>query len=676
MTGVDDMATLRNYNSSEDLNFTGVKSLVDVELSNVGSAGVGANDPTPDTQLIFAAATVAGTSDALDVTFDSNLNVDGTAIGDFQANGIETFNVTTQNGATSMGQIASNSLLSVTVAGDQDLTLGTVLAFANDGTVDASTFTGDLDVTVNSGVVDVTVTGGTGDDRADFSAGFDTGDSFDGGDGTDTLAVTNAVATGTPAGSVANIEQLEISTAGTGTVDMDDFSGVTKVIYDAGITAAATATVDDAVTGITVEVDATAAGTDNLVVDLKTDGTADEITLEFDEIAAGDAIASVNAADAETLNMSFDDDTANGTGTFTMTSLTATDATSMILTGDADFTLTSTVGPATPVLATIDASGMTGDVTISGTNTAAAGATITFGSGDDTFNVATSNGADTITLGTGADKVVYTLTAQSDDDMDTITDFVSGTDSLDFSALDGNPLVTFAGNRASFGLAQGALPGTGVGSGLTAVYQVDDQILWIDSNGDGTLDNRDFRVQLTDVTSLVDADVGLTAGNTVTLSAASANVDLTTSTNADKSTTNQNDTIISSVANLAASTIDGAIGTDTLQISDAGTFAIDNQVGANAVTNVEALQLANGTNVVTFADTAAIGGTEYSSITNVTGGTGADTVTSTGILDGGTISLGGGVDVFNLAEAMNTGGATTDIDLGTGNDNLVSTVGC
>jgi hypothetical protein len=89
------------------------------------------------------------------------------------------------------------------------------------------------------------VTGGTGDDTADFTNGFEEDDSFDGGEGTDTIRLTQAVASGTIEGTLTSIEQLNVSDDGTGTVDMDSYSGVTKVIYDAGLLDNGTATVDD-----------------------------------------------------------------------------------------------------------------------------------------------------------------------------------------------------------------------------------------------------------------------------------------------------------------------------------------------------------------------------------------------------------------------------------------------
>jgi Ca2+-binding RTX toxin-like protein len=109
------------------------------------------------------------------------------------------------------------------ITGNANLTLAGAV-FNNTAavnTVNAQNFTGNLNITLtNSGAanIDVAVTGGKGNDRADFSAGFDKNDAFDGGDGTDTLALTNGVAVVVnPAdfGTVKNVEILEITNGGT-----------------------------------------------------------------------------------------------------------------------------------------------------------------------------------------------------------------------------------------------------------------------------------------------------------------------------------------------------------------------------------------------------------------------------------------------------------------------------
>ncbi len=59
--------------------------------------------------VIFNAPVVAGAADALNVNLSSNVNIDGTAIGDLTVNGIETVAITTSGGASLMGGVISNS---------------------------------------------------------------------------------------------------------------------------------------------------------------------------------------------------------------------------------------------------------------------------------------------------------------------------------------------------------------------------------------------------------------------------------------------------------------------------------------------------------------------------------------------------------------------------------------
>jgi len=680
VTGVSDLQTLRNFNSSEDLTLTGMNALPDVELVSVGSAGAGAPDPTPDTTLVFDAAVVAGSADELNLVLDTNLNVDGTGIGALTAQGIEVVNVTTQNGASIIDTIVSAQLETVNVVGDQDLTIQNNLVGAT--TIAAGTFTGNLSVVADSGAQDVEVTGGTGDDRADFSNAWDLNDAFDGGEGTDTLGLTYGVASTIAAansGTATNVEILDVTTAANvnGTIDMDNFASVEKVIFNAGINTGVTATVDDAVTGLEVEVDVDAAATGNLVVDLKTDGAADELTITLDNIDAGDAIASIDAADAETLTISAKDVTVTGNGDVTITTLTAGDATTLNLSGDADITIGNTVDPATPVLAAINASTATGDVTISNTNTAAAGATITLGSGDDQLWVATSNGADTITLGDGEDVVAYNTVAQSDRDMDVITDFVSGTDQLNLSynaagvAVNwgaGNFVASnqFVGNYATFAQAQGALDGTVV----SVVFQQDEQILWLDADANGTLDNNDFRVQLDGVTSVTAADLGFAAGNTITLEAPGAVVNATTMTNATDVSTNNDDTINTVVANLTAATnVDGLFGTDTLNVTDAITAPFDFNIPT--IANVEVFNLTQGSTANVTAKNGAGIETNAGAAAIVTLGTGGQEFN--GSADDDTLTLAAGAGLTDTADMGDGDDVVTgslagdsDVDLGDG----------
>jgi hypothetical protein len=290
--------------------------------------------------------------------------------------------------------------------------------------------------------------------------------------------------------------------------------------------------------------------------------------------------------------------------------LTASDATKLVLSGDSTITITDTVDPSTPVLATLDASAATDKLTISATNFASGGATVTLGSANDVFNVATMSGADTFDLSKGGDdKIVYTAVAQSDSDTDTIKGFTTGSDDIDLTGF-ATAIISsgqYAGSKATFGAAQGALTAT-----KQAVFQVDTNTLWVD-DGDLQLDGSDFRVILEGVTSLAATDLALDTGVTATSKQAAFSTATKTHFTEGKALTNEADTLNTTVAHLAGSTIDGKGGDDTINITGSG--AID--TSALAFSDVETMTLGASVTGVTIAP-ADIAAAELTTITGVT----------------------------------------------------------
>ena len=685
LSGTTDLTTLRSINSSADVTFNHVATLANVEATKLTED---ANAAKPNITVQYENAAVSGSEDAVSFTLNSS-NVGVVKLGSVSdANGgIESLALTANGGDSTVDQIDSD-ITTLTFTGDKNVTITNTLSNTVK-TVDASAAKGGLSAAV--GVNDVTFTGGDGDDTADFSAGWDSKDSFDGGNGNDTLGLTFDVAravTTSNNGKVTNVEYLKITdeAATTASIDMDNFSGFNKVIFSDGISAGVTATVANAVTGFVVDADVNGpVANGSLVVDLKTDGSSDELTVNLTDVVDGSSIALINVEDAETATLTAKK--SGKTGDVTVTSLKIDDATKLNISGDAAVNATGATAE-TPLLTELNAAEATGNLTLAGFNTSASGATITLGSGSDRFTVGTSNGADTFTLGDGSDTVVYTSAAQSSTKMDTIKDFVSGTDKIDLTGLvyNGNEVGsgTFVGNKASFGQAQGALKGNAAaaqaGNGIvSSVFQADENILWVDVDGDGTLSNNDFRIKLEGVTSIKAEDIGGGAGNTITLKAASAQVSKSASVNADNVTTVNDDTINTTAAFLNGSTIDGDRGTDTLVFtSAAGTkataLALSDDAAGGTLTNIETIQLANATNNIGFT------ANKVASISTVNGGTGADTITlaNPGTDDTGTndhtvtVSTGAGNDTVVVVGATDLIGASNGsvIDLGAGEDTL------
>ena len=669
MTGVTD---LYSNGSLASLSVSNLSAIPNVHL--VGTSA--------DTTVAMTAATTVGTADEMTVAMSSAAT---TANANLTAQGIETFNVlasVASGSATTSQTLTSTSARSVAITGDASTSITVDLAGAGATAALTGSVTGNAAANTMNVTADVadflTVDLGAGNDILILPNGIGANYTLAGGEGVNVLGLTQAGATATAAGAtISDFDVLNIITAGTGTIDMDDFEGgFSKVIYDAGLGGATT--VDDAVTGIEVEVDVTAVA-QNLTVDLKTDGAADAITVTIDAIGAGDAIGTINAADAETLTISVDDDTTTATGTIAIAGITLGDATSVVLSGDAATTITTFTNPTTAVLTSFDASGMTDDLTMSGLNLAAAGATITLGSGDDSVTMGTGDGADTIDLSAGGDNTItYTAVGQSDAAaMDVITGFVSGSDDINLTALGVTTSSLFGGVGATRTAAEGLLGGT---NSAVAVYQADDNVLWVDSNASGTLNAGDFRVQLGGVSTIAATDLGLSAaGVAITATAASAVLSTTTATNMSRVATNEGDTITSTSAFSVGSTFDGGQGTDSISFSlTAGTTTVDLDDAAGDIENIESVTIGAGILQLDLlaADLAGNAAGEIATITGVgstaqtlsleTGGDLTDT-TNTLVETISVDAAGGGTDTLTIdtanltnVTAVTFGGAGAD----------------
>lgn len=682
MSGVTGATRVVNDDSSFDLTLTGLNEAATIVVRNTSQSVA-----TVNTTVNYNAAVVAGTATTqalvLENVFDPAQAAGTASKSAVTVNGVEVFNVTGSGSATSnLTALNSNTLTTVNIDGGQGVKIDALTFAGATGTVDGSKNTGGINVTLtNSGAADVTVTGGTGNDRADFSNGFAAKDSFAGGAGTDTLVVSNTVAIGAVGGTLTGVEVLEVSGGGTGTVDLSKFAGVTSVVYTSthagsngnSLAGATVVSKAGATSTITADVGATA---QTLTVSVATDTAADATTINLNKVGTADAMGAITVTDIETLTVNVADDaTVLGTGVLSMAGISGNKLATVNVTSNADVTITGAVGGS--ALKSFDISAATGKATLTGgVTTALTGATIKLGAGDDqvtvTATAGTATGGDTITLGAGKDVVTYTAVAQSGDKTtDTITDFVSGTDRLDLTALGLTTTDQFLGARASFGLAQGAL--TKVAG--QAVFQADTNTLWID-NGDAQLDAQDFRIVLTGNSTLTAADLSLTSGATIALTAAAAVVNTTTNTNASAKSTNTADTITSTAAFADTSTINAGAGTDSLTLDFAAVTAgsgalvvrLNNAAASGdtdlALTGVESVTFNNvvatgninlGANhngeniVVNGADSAVTITTTVAKQTvtvNNTTGTTASTVTL-GAVDDQVITTGAANDVFN-----------------------------
>jgi hypothetical protein len=396
------------------------------------------------------------------------------------------------------------------------------------------TGTGDDLVDIDNSGISNQLTIDLGADNDTLIAGdrLDAADSVDGGEGQDTLSVTSAWATGlTAAGPFSNFERLELSTALAADLDMTKLDNMQYVILDDGLDATPRS-ITGLTSGATIEYRGDATG-DDLTVDAS---GALNINLTSDNSISGGTVTATGATSVEIVTTDTDDTTPHQDAI----GLATLNATSINVSGNAGLYLDPT-GINTKVTS-FDASGVTatgaaGSVTYFSENaTATASVTITGGNGDDFLwgNDAKDtisggdgsdwlygyDGADTLNGGAGADNLyggiaadtqtggagndIFWFTAVGDSQgttKDTVTDFVSGVDLLDFSVITGG-VGSYLGEANGYGAVLTSLTASGAAE---AVLDISTSTLYLDANGDGVLDANDMAIDLTGVTDLTGA---------------------------------------------------------------------------------------------------------------------------------------------------------------------------
>lgn len=484
------------FNASKTTGLTAVNAVSCNDALNVTNLeaipALGVSGSDQNVTLAFDADAVSGTTDEIDLTAS---NVDG---GTWTIPDVEIANIESTGAANTIAALTMAALTEMVVTGDQDLEITAAIAATTFDDLDASGMTaggvtitfpdaasnaisivtgpGDDDVTAGTAADVVTATLGAGDDRLSLGGFTDGTDSADGGDGADTIALTNAVAVGVGAAlaDLDNFEALEITDGINGDVTVSYFGSVTQLILSAAIAGNSTVTVPDGAEVI-VQVDDAGAHTFGVTSETNADDVL-TLTLENGGVAFG-GLTTLNGV--EVLNIE------STTAANTLTGLTfapsaGVSSGSVTITGDEDLTM-GTVTKGTP----ISASALTGNLSL----TLAQSGTVTGGSGDDTLtgsanedNLAGGDGADTLTGAAGADAI----TGGAGDDIinggdgedlmsggagtntyrfvagdlsgvpdastifDTITDFQAGVDVIDFTAGD---LVIISGSAAASGTA-------------------------------------------------------------------------------------------------------------------------------------------------------------------------------------------------------------------------------
>ncbi len=672
-----------------------------------------------DNQLI----TVKGTN-GTDITLDDDNPLNSSVIETVTVNSISVANT-----LDSLDTSAVNTT-SLVVTGDKKLTITAALD-ADIVSIDASGSTGGLTLSADPGAANFTVvgssaadsivgdtgnvnvSGGAGNDTLTMAGTWNGLDVYDGGDGTDTLAVsanfapinTGPTSANTIAAGLSNVEILKVTGDGT-TVTFDKNMGSLSTIDISDATNDQIVNLNDGYTGDTTVIIGSATSASNRDAEEKIVNTANVDLSVYAKVGDIDG----STASKTTITGGYGQDTlylynvASGDTTAVLSgtadSIARVDKI-VILDGTAgndvtittgDYALTSALGAVLPLTIDATAMGATEVLTVTGTGATAklnilagdasddltggsAADTISGGAGNDTIDANTGSGNvidggagnDTITTGEGIDNISGgagndTINAEDNLKLDDTIDGGDGTDTLTIDAAVSSSTVF----------------------GSVSNIEVIKPLNAIDITANGTLGG----AQTFDLSSAGNNTLTLTAGKwtgdtTVNLSTTTedgsgnsddvinaANVALTVNSRDDDvdSTTTLTGGTGTDILNLTAtgdatgSVLTAVTGFEQINVVDAVTAGTSIKITPNltttAVQNIDASELDGSTQndeVLTLAGEGAAGKL------NITGGGGNDAITGGGAND--TIVGNDGIDAINgNAGADNiSGGAGNDV---------------
>ena len=621
-----------------------------------------------------------------------------------------------------------------------------------------------------------TIVGGSGND---IVVGGDGADAITGGAGIDNLSggagddVFNVATLGAGFVSLASAETVSGGTgndtlsiaAGTLTVQASDLLGLSSIenIEVLNTTQDASITLTDAVFSAngatTLRINANAATTGAITVSAASLSAANSVTVSVNatnnsgtnNIALGagndrvivDNVALDNGTGATTIAGGAGNDTleivANGGGAITVAAgVTGFETVQFSAAAGTYALVTNDANVAAGVTQTVNGTALTGTLNWDGSAELDGRFSITTGSGNDTLTggalgdtiiggsgadrITGNNGADVLTGGIGADTFVYTAVAQSSGtNVDSITDFVSGTDKLEItlSYAGSNANLDINATRVSAGvagqtLAQDALSG----QRGQYIYDTSSGQLYVNVNNDNLITTSDYRIGInaaaTASATIAEGDINfvITGGNVADTITAGAGADtINGGAGADSITGGAGDDvfIIAAAADHASGeSIAGGAGSDTIRFTSttagetltllAGVTDSDNVItvvigdAAGATTGTTALNV----NANALGDTLAVHLTGNSGANNLTGNATADTInagagndTVVGGHGGDAINVGAGTDTISfaslddsskVAKANAVSGTVTissayDIVTGMGTGDIISVAG-
>jgi hypothetical protein len=471
------------FDTVSTVTFNNIATATGVTIGMKDIAGLAVTSATTGVTAQFTNAALAGANDTVNVAMNNVGQATGTGssnapsltiqAGANATSGAETVAINVTGTAARLNTLdveaapgGVDTLKTLTITGDKNLRIDAPVQFAGaggTGTVDASKFTGALNINLDNGDA-VTVTGGSGNDRFAFGATLTGIDKIDGGAGTADVLAANLftdVVSAVAAGSVSNIEGVELQLAPTtaATLDVSKAGNVNLLTFAAGV-GAVTSTVNNILSGATVNIGATGTGTAqinvkdaNLVAN-----TSDVLNVNFGSstTTAEFAVGNINAVatGVETINIgALAAASASGTApAYTATIGNDASLKAINVTGNGDLTLTY----GGQSLTMYDASKAAGIQTTAAGMFSTSGAMIMGGSANDALNGNTGNdtisggdgndiiiggnGSDKITTGVGSDTVRLQTNGNAANATNSVVDAIS-----DFTLGSGGDVLSMLG---------------------------------------------------------------------------------------------------------------------------------------------------------------------------------------------------------------------------------------
>ncbi|PXX37842.1 beta strand repeat-containing protein, partial [Undibacterium pigrum] len=667
LTIVDDVAGANNIDLSF-ISITGGTLVYDVTSSSNATGG-GVNNTTTS-----GAVTVSGSGVAIAGTIGTSpsngggqaangtaLTAGGTFNGTAGLNENFTGNAAALVGTTVNGNNGDTDTITISGGGTVNIGSGNTITNIKTLTMDSAAANVVFFSVANSGIT--TVNGGSGNDYVDLA---NSGNSMLAGNvnlgtGTNTLVMEGKTYTGTfvsgsgtsdtlylfngsniSAANVSGFETVNINNNASVTMTAAQFAGFTT--FTAGGTETVNLTTAGTVTAnANVENYVLANGSNTFtgaagLISVNGGTGSDTINVSSVMISATVAPNGINGGlGADTLNVSAVtaalDMSAKVTGVETVNVTGGTNAAWTVTNENgAGVTLNFTKSAANDINnITLGSGGQT--LNILGTGTGRT--TITGGSGADIINLsATATGADAIALGSninaidtvnnfkaaGADLFATGVVPTSLNNLS-----IANADSSNLAAAIATAATAAGATLANTGQAYTIVVNSGTAAGIYAFQNTGGSV--------GAVDTGDFIVKLGGTTGTIFAtDFGI------------ANAVAVTPGGTFNGTAGANDIFMSTIPGLNGTTIAGnAADTDVLTLTTAGTVTINNGSTGGTLSNLKVLNLANGTNTITYNTSAGF--------TTINGGSGDDTFIPNTALLPIVVSGGLGTDTIVLSAA-------------------------